>query len=183
MLRSLSSLPPPSLHPSLRQIAYKSPWHSQKSHIPKLPTCLFPATPQSRNILWSLSLLLKATWRSPPLLSPLSSCLRRKEEGKRVSVVGRRGEKRVRGMEKERTRERGRGKVGWAGREITPTAAMPLRAELPPRPQPHCWNWCPPTRSPFLSLFFQVCCTRGGKKSYLSPVSIWQPWVTLRRTA
>ena len=70
----------------------------------------------------------------------------------------------------------GWGKAGWASCEIAPAPATPLCTPLPPRPQPvSCTVGAPPLLPPHklsapkpqtpppVCLFFQVCCTRGGK--------------------
>lgn len=148
----------------------------------------------------SLSLLFKATWRFLSSQSLLGIW------GRRGSWGGG-GQQQKDGGNKKRERERtdmrdaggkwikvcGWGNGVWANREIVPNLVTVLNTWLPPWPSDSCKrtpllpprpSTAPKPQTPsYLSLFLSGLLHTGRKRSYLSPVSIWQPWVTRCRTA
>lgn len=139
----------------------------------------------------SLSLLFKATWRFLSSQSLLGIWGQREGESNRKMVGIERTD--MRDVAGKRIKVCGWGNVVWANREIVPNLVTALNTWLPPRPQIPVKRtlFLPPLPSPapkpqtpsYLSLFFSGLLHTGRKRSYLSPVSIWQPWVTRRRTA
>lgn len=155
--------------------------------------CLFPviSVRERKKTHRSLSLLFKATWRFLSSQSLLGIWGQREGESNRKMVGIERTD--MRDVAGKWIKVCGWGNVVWANREIVPNLVTALNTWLPPRPQipvkrtlflPPLPSSAPKPQTPsYLSLFFSGLLHTGRKRSYLSPVSIWQPWVTRRRTA